>query len=591
MTEQEAMAGLGTESTPAQRVRRWFYLLWKDSPIMLALILVLSIFNMATVIAFPWLWQYLIDGIQMDSEGPSIEQVATWMLIIAVVQTLLYSALQVARTIMNAKVQLRARRMCMARLTELVPAAFSASRSGDMVTRLSDDAGEKLSWFMCSGIFRCFEASLVVLGSMVLMVTIDPWLSLWVILPLPFLLAAQAFVQGALGRRFMAVQRSISDINDQLTTRFSGIRVLRANCLEPQAEADFEARIAVQRDAEIRCTRLQQLVFMMYGHGWQLAMVALVFAGGLRVMEGAISLGELVAFEGFTMALVWPMFDVGMFLSKYKQAAVALERLEALWVAPSWPAAEGNIEPVGSTLEAVSLGVEGEEGVRLVPLDFRLEEGRRLAVVGEVGSGKSTLLAALARLLPEKQSALWIGGHPMSSVSREWLNTQVAYVPQDPQLLSTTIRENILLGRAFSDEALARALHLSRLEADLAGFPEGLDTAVGERGLTLSGGQQQRVALARALVGRPRILLLDAPTAALDADTETAFWKALEAEEHTPSTVVVTHRVATIESADEVLVLEKGRLVQRGRHASLLAEGGTYARIYGRYQAMAQLEV
>jgi len=591
MTSEQARLALGQEATSFQRVRRWFVLLWKDSPMMLALILVLSLFNMGTVIAFPWLWQYLIDGIQVESEGPSIEQVATWMLVIAVVQTILYSALQVARTVMNAKVQLRARRLCVERLTEIVPAAFSPTRSGDLVTRLSDDAGEKLSWFMCSGIFRCFEASLVVLGSLVLMITIDPWLSLWVILPLPFLLIAQALVQGALGERFMAVQRSISDINDQLAIRFSGIRVLRANCLEPHAEADFEARIAVQREAEVRCSRLQQLVFMMYGYGWQLAMVALVLAGGWRVMDGAISLGELVAFEGFTMALVWPMFDVGMFLSKYKQAAVALERIEEIWRESTWPEGQGTKQPVSASLEAIGLSVSDGESDRLQAVDFCLDEGKRLVVVGEVGAGKSTLLAALARLLPEKQSELAVGGHRMSTVSSDWLNEQIAYVPQDPQLLSATLRENILLGRLFSQECLDRALHISRLEADLSAFPQGLDTPVGERGVTLSGGQQQRVALARALVGRPSVLLLDAPTAALDADTEFAFWRALEEDGQVPTTVVVTHRIATIETADEVLVLEKGRLVQRGCHAELLKDGGVYARIYGRYQAMACLEV
>jgi len=581
---------LGQSSSDFSRVRRWFVLLWSGHPKMLATILLLSVVDMVTVASFPWLWQYLIDGIGAENPDPSIEQVALWMLVIAIVQTLVYSVLQACRSVMNCRLQLKARQLCMKQLSKMVPEAFSPTGSGDLVTRLSDDAGEKLSWFMCSGVFRCFEAALVVLACLSLMIYIDPWLTFWVILPLPFLLVAQAFAQGELARRFRAVQGSISDINDQLAVRFSGIRVLRANRLEAQAQADFEDRIAVQRDAEVRCTRLQQLIFMMYGYGWQLAMVALVLAGGWRVMNGAISLGELVAFEGFTMALVWPMFDVGMFLSKYKQSAVALERIEVLWRSRTWPDSVSTKVPqnLDLSIEGFSVGESGNE--RLFSLDFKVKEGCRIAVVGAVGSGKSTLLNGLARMYPEKQSLIRIGGLPMDQIDPNWLEHSIAFVPQDPQLLSTSLKDNILLGRACADEDLAAALHVSRLEADLALFPNGLDTAVGERGVTLSGGQQQRVALARALVGRPRILLLDAPTAALDADTEAAFWKALGAQEEPPTTVVVTHRVATIESADEVLVLEKGHLVQRGQHKELLRRGGVYDRIYGRYKVLENME-
>ena len=198
-------------------------------------------------------------------------------------------------------------------------------------------------------------------------------------------------------------------------------------------------------------------------------------------------------------------------------------------------------------------------------------------------------MALLAGLREAAEGEVRVGSRPRRELERGAVREMVALVPQDPVLLSATVRDNILLGRAASDDALERALTVSRLAQDLPALAAGLDTVVGERGVTLSGGQQQRVALARALVGNPRILLLDDATAALDADTEAAFWARLAKDFAGVTSVVVTHRVATIEQVDRVLVLEGGRVLQRGAHAELVAEEGAYRRIYGRLEAAERL--
>ncbi|MCP4873361.1 MAG: ABC transporter ATP-binding protein [Proteobacteria bacterium] len=566
---------------------RWLRVTWAGSGLELGLICLLSLVNAGLVVAFPWLWQYVVDNVRgADTGGPSLRELAAWMAGVGVAQFLLYNVLQGTRSIMNAKIQWRARTRVFEHLSRLDAAFYRRWRAGDLVTRLSDDGGEKISWFLCSGIFRTLEAVLVVMACLIAMASLDPVLTLWVILPLPILTVLQAAAQGALGRRYAAVQRSISGINDELEATFSGIRIVQAAGLAEAARARFVRQAGRQRDAEVRTSVVQQGVHIMYGYGWQMAVVALLLAGGLHVMEGRITLGQFVAFEGFVMVLVWPMFDVGMFLSKYKQTFVALTRLQELMDEPPIARASAGVPPADGRVAASGVGVDAEDGALLLD-DVALEAapGELVALVGEVGAGKSILMQVLAGARPPTRGSVAIGGTADVDLDRAARRAAVAHVPQDPVLLSATVRENILLGREVSDDDLSEALEVSRLAQDLPVLPDRLETVVGARGVTLSGGQQQRVALARALVGRPRVLLLDDATAALDADTEAAFWQRFDRTLGSVAAVVVTHRIATIQRADRVLVLEGGRVVQAGHHAELEAQDGPYRAIYGRYCA------
>ena len=548
MTNADPTATPPMVETGPALVWRWWSIAWAGRGVWLAAIIGLSFVTAALSAGFPWLWQYLVDD-AMESGSPArLRQIAGWMAGIGAAQLVVYVVLQGLRSVINAAIQWTVRQNVFEHLSRLESGFYGRWRTGDLVTRLSDDAGEKISWFLCSGVFRTFEASLIVLACLASAVAVAPGVAAWMVLPLPLLIVAQAFAQGTLGRRYGAVQRSISGINDELTSTFGGIRIVQAAGLQGSARHRFMEQAEGQRRAEVRTSAVQHIVHLMYGYGWQMAVVALLLAGGRQVMTGAITLGQFVTMEGLVMTMVWPMFDAGMFLSKYKQASVALARLQQL--CDEVPGADG--PPRGAPLAQSAA--------------LPLRAGSLVAVVGEVGSGKSTLMEALARA----------GGGD-------------GYVPQDPMLMSATLRENILLGRDVSPEGLARALDVSRLEQDLPAFPEGLETAVGERGVTLSGGQQQRVALARALVGEPALLLLDDATAALDADTESAFWDRLEAVLPGIAAVVVTHRVATIQRADEVLVLEDSAVAQRGQHADLVLTEGPYGRIYGRYEAEARV--
>jgi ATP-binding cassette subfamily B multidrug efflux pump len=569
------------------RVRKWFWLTWEGSLGVLSAIVVLSFLVAGTQVIFPYLWQFLVDEMHPDADPERIEILALWMLGIGCIHSILYALLQALRTLMNSKVQWRARRRIYDHLSRLPPQQHSEWRPGDLVTRMTDDSGEKISWFLCSGIFRCLEAGLIVLCCTATMWLIDPVLTLWVVLPLPFLLVAQALGQGALATRYAEVQTSISGINDSLSSTFSGIRIVQACHLQDAHTARFRTHIKEQREAEIRTATVQQGIFMLYGYGWQAAIGALLIFGGLHVLDGSLSLGEYVTFEGCVMVLVWPMFDVGMFVSRYQQAVVALERIDELMDQTVQPhCSKPPIATLPSRVELDGVDVTTPGGTRLLErICLKIESGQKVAIVGRVGSGKSTLLSLVAGLHPLSAGSYRLGEMPAVDHHPATRQATIALVPQDPILLSTTLRENISLGREVDPAQLSEALRISRLQPDLAELPDGLDTVVGERGLTLSGGQQQRVALARALVGRPKVLLLDDATAALDAATESAFWDEM-ARSHPETTILlVTHRVSTLQMVDQIVVLESGREIERGTHSSLMNEAGLYTRLYGELTA------
>lgn len=565
-------------------VLRWFRRVWAGHPRVLAALLLFTALNAVLVTAFPWLWQHLIDAVYDDGGPTRIRELALWMLAVGLGQSLFYAALQTLRSVMNVRIPWLARRQLFDHLSQLPPSFYRRWRAGDVVTRLTDDAGEKISWFLCSGVFRAAEAALVVLVCVGAMASIDPVLTLWVVLPLPLLVIAQALAQGELARRYAEVQRSISGINDELTTTFSGIRIVQACGLEGAAAQRFSEQAEEQQRAEVRTAVIQQAIFLMYGYGWQTAVFALLLAGGWHVVDGQITLGQFVSFEGFVMTLVWPMFDFGTFLSRFKQAEVALRRLEDLL--DEEPQQATGTLPYAPGLQVRAATVLAEDGTRLLDaVDLELHPGELCALVGEVASGKSTLLQLVAGHRVPSEGAVSYGGHDSRDIDIRALRAGLGYVPQDAVLISTSLRDNLLLGREVDPGTLERALDVSRFAQDLPSLPDGLETAVGERGVTLSGGQQQRVALARALVGAPSLLLLDDATSALDADTEAAFWDRLEQVLPEVAALVVTHRPATLQRADRIVVLGGGRIAQVGRHDELLALEGPYRRIYGGAEA------
>jgi ATP-binding cassette subfamily B protein len=323
--------------------------------------------------------------------------------------------------------------------------------------------------------------------------------------------------------------------------------------------------------------------------------VIVLAAGGFMVINSGLSLGKLVAFVYYVFFLVFPMFDIGQFLVSSRRAAVSIDRLVELEKVKPMVADCGTRVCDGSltgelTFENVELSLEGSDRRIIDGVSLRIRPGETVAFVGKVGSGKTWLVNMIPRLVDPTGGSIKLDGYDLREFRLEDLRRSIGYVPQEPVLYSDTVKSNILLGREnVSDAVIDWAIDVSQLSDEIETFPDGINTEIGTRGMMISGGQKQRLALARALAGKPKILILDDCTSALDSSTETALWDRLHKVMPDMTAILITHRPDSLERADMVYVLEDGRVLEFGTHTDLMARGERYAKIYRRYRLEEQV--
>ncbi len=507
----------------------------------------------------------------------------------------LYAYFQSWRAWMNVRLEWAFRQDAFNRITSKGPDFFNRFRTGDLVTRMTDDVAQKLSWFACSGIFRLYEALLSITFIVIMMHGIDPELTLWTAGPLPLLIVVFFRSASALDKRYDSLQKHISRVNDLVEACFSGIRVVKAYVREGNQRARFGEVAERRRKAEIKSVRATTVIDSLYNYIWQFGVVIVLVAGGYKVIHGNLSIGNLAAFIYYVTWLVFPMFDVGQYLVKSRQSAVSIGRLMEIGDMPPMVSDSGTRSANGDfegtvRFERVSFRFPGDSRPVVDGIDLEIPAGKTVAVVGRVGAGKSWLVRMIPRIVDPTEGRITVGGIDLREYPLAELRENIGYVPQDPALFSDTVRENILFGRGEIDDSLVDwAIDVSQLRQDLDAFPRGVDTPIGTRGMSISGGQKQRLSLARALVGRPKVLILDDCTSALDASTEAALWEKLHEVMPGTTSILITHRPDTLQRADLIYVLSEGIVVEQGKHAELIRRKGEYARIYHRYELEAEV--
>lgn len=468
-----------------------------------------------------------------------------------------------------------------AHLQKLEPAFYDRHRTGDLMARATNDL-EAVRMSVGMGAVMLTDSLALTASTLALMLTtIDPRLTGLALLPFPFMALAALVLGRVIHRRFTLVQEHFGHLTEFAQENLSQIRIVKAFA---QEDAQTEAFTRVNRDnvqANISLARVSALLFPLIQFFASTGLVVTLLYGGSRVLAGTLSLGDFVAFISYLGLLSWPVMAIGWVINVIQRGTASLERIQAILATP--PAivdAPGalHLELLSGEVvfNHVTFTYAPDRRPALEDVSFTIRPGQLVGVVGRTGSGKSTVASLILRLYDPAPGQVYLDGHDVRDLALDTIRENVAWVPQEGFLFSTTIRENIAFAGNFSPEAIEAAVQAACLEEDLAAFPRGLDTVVGERGITISGGQRQRVTLARALVRDAPLLLLDDCLSAVDTRTEARILANIKALRAGKTTVFITHRVAAVAEADYVLVLEGGRLVEAGKPSELDRRRGLY---------------
>jgi ATP-binding cassette, subfamily B, multidrug efflux pump len=499
------------------------------------------------------------------------------------------------------------------RLLALEPEFYVRNRTGELMSRATNDLNS-VRMVLGPGIMYSATTLVTMIMAILVMVTISPSLTLWVLVPAPIVAVAVWYFGKTIHELYEKIQAALATLTARVQENLAGVRIVRAYAQEEAEICGFDEPNREYVSRNIRLIRTWSMFMPSLTALSGTSFLVLLWQGGHQLLRGQISLGALIAFNGYLAVLVWPMIALGWVTNIFQRGAASMGRLNFILTAKpniddrgatlpkdSTPVGEIEFRDLTFTYPTTLSGANGSNGsgksngsgpyAVLSDINLKIPAGSTLAVVGPTGCGKTTLAALVARLWEAPEGTVLIDGHPIQDWPLEALRRSIGYVPQDTYLFSETVGGNIAFGlRNYDPERAREAAEIASLHGDIQDFASGYDTAVGERGITLSGGQKQRAAIARAVVRDPRILILDDALSSVDTQTEEKILSGLRGVMRGRTTILISHRTSTVKNADQIVVLRQGRIIERGTHDQLLERGGYYADLYQKQLLEEELE-
>jgi ATP-binding cassette subfamily B multidrug efflux pump len=477
-------------------------------------------------------------------------------------------------------------------LVGLSPDFYAKYRTGDIMARSTNDLNA-VRMMLGPGIMYWMETALTAIFAIGIMLWVDWKLALISLAPAPLVSVLVVYFGRRIHDRFEIIQRMFSDISNRVQENLSGVRVIRAYAQEDAEIKLFRSLNQDYASQNLKLARLSRVFLPLLQALISLSFLILLLVGGYQLLQHRISLGSFVMFNTFLGMLVWPMIAFGWVVNLMQRGTASWTRImELMKERPSIVYGQGKTPAdVPGHIRFSGVEVRYPTGTVLKNVDLEIPAGSTVAIVGHTGSGKTTLVSLIPRLIDPAQGTISLDGVDLRDLDPEWLRRRIGFVPQETFLFSATLGENIAFGvENATDTDIARAAELAGLGPDIADFPAGYETMIGERGLTLSGGQKQRVAIARAVLRDPRILILDDALSSVDTLTEERILNGLASVMRGRTTILISHRVSTVQSASKIFVIEHGEVAEQGTHSELVASGGYYADLYQKQLLEEELE-
>jgi ATP-binding cassette, subfamily B, multidrug efflux pump len=544
----------------------------------------------------PRILGYAIDDLTKNVTVAKLVLYGTALLAVGVLSGIFRFLMRRILTGISRDIEYDMRNDFFAHLQTLPASYFQTHRTGDLMSRATNDLGA-VRMMIGPSVMYAANTLLTFAVALALMIAIDARLTLLALIPLPFVSISVKYFGGVIHQRFEQIQAQLSDVSAVAQEALSGVRVVRA-----YRQEEFEIdRFRRSNEEYLRRNRqlilVQGLFFPCMSLFLGLGALVVLWMGSRDVIQGRITLGQFVAFNAYLTLLSWPMIAFGWVTNMLQRGMASWKRmLEVLETQPAIMDADNvsRTSPIRGEIEFRDLTFGYGDTPVLRHVSARVEAGQTVALVGPTGSGKSTLISLLARLHDPPPGTVFVDGVDVRELPLGVLRASIGFVPQEPFLFSDTLADNVAFGLDSQpagsspdpDEAAARdrrilaASAVARLDKDVEDFPRGYDTLVGERGITLSGGQKQRTALARAIAIDPRILIMDDALSAVDTYTEEEILSRLRGVMRERTSIIVSHRISTVREADQILVLDGGRIAERGTHDTLVSRGGLYADLY-----------